>query len=136
MVVIDQDDPVSPGPFPATDVTWSVMAPTPVPSHDKAFPWPYFPASRQQKAVFIQDLRDSRLAVAEPIPVSIEVADGQVTACCYDIEQFGTGDSEFAALDDLRATIVELYNTLRREPRLGPLPAQQLAYLQRVIKEA
>lgn len=125
-VVMGQDDPVSPEPVPVTDI----------PSHDKAFPWPYFPASRQQKAVFIRDLGNPRLSVTAPIPVSIEVADGQVTACCYDIEQFGAGESEFAALDDLRATIVELYDTLKEERNLGPLPRRQLAYLEQALKEA
>ena len=97
--------------------------------------WPYFPGNRQQKTVFIRDLHDPGLSVAEPISASIDFSDGQVTACCYDVEQFGVGADEFEALDDLRATIVELYRTLKNEPQLGPLPERQLDYLNRVIRE-
>jgi hypothetical protein len=104
-------------------------------SDDKAFSWPYFPSNRQQKTVFIRDLHDPHMSVASPIPASLEFSDGQVTACCYDLEQFGVGGDEFEALDDLRATIVELYVTLKQEPSLGPLPRRQLAYLARALKE-
>ncbi|MBI2529268.1 MAG: hypothetical protein HYY95_22365 [Candidatus Rokubacteria bacterium] len=98
--------------------------------------WPYFPGDRQQRTVFIRDLADPRVVVVEPIPVSLEVSDGQPTACCYDLEQFGIGDDEFSALDDLRATIVELYLALKGEQSLGPLPQRQLAYLRSVVREA
>jgi len=95
--------------------------------------WPYF--NRQQKTIYIRDLADPRVVVIAPIPVSVEVSDGQLTACCYDLEQFGIGDDEFSALDDLRAIIVELYFALKGERSLGPLPQRQLAYLNNVIRE-
>lgn len=98
--------------------------------------WPYLPVGRQQKTVFIRDLGDRHMIVREPIPVSVEACDGQVTACCYDLEQFGVGDDEFAALTDLKATLVELYDTLKAAPRLGPLPQQQLEYFGRVLQGA
>jgi hypothetical protein len=98
--------------------------------------WPYFPEVRQPKTVFIRDLADSRLVVLEPIAVAVEFSGGQPTACCYDLEQFGVGEDEFSALDDLRATIVELYFALKAERRLGPLPQRQLDYLTRVLREA
>ena len=92
--------------------------------------------SRQQRTVFIRDLADRRITVVEPIPVSVESSDGQATACCYDLEQFGAGADEFSALDDLRATVVELYFALKSESRLGPLPQRQLDYLKKVVREA
>ncbi len=98
--------------------------------------WPYFPGDRQQKTVFIRDLGDPQLIAARPIPVSLEFSDGHVTACCYDVEQFGVGEDEFSALDDLRATLVELYRTLKAERSLGPLPQRQLTYLASALKEA
>lgn len=98
--------------------------------------WSYCPSDHQQKTVFIRDLADPRVIVVEPIPVSVEFSEGQTTACCYDLEQFGIGADEFSALDDLRATIVELYFSLKRELTLGPLPRRQLAYLKRVLREA
>jgi len=125
-IVVGHGEPVSSEPAPVTGI----------PSDDKAFSWPYFPENRQQKTVFIRDLGSPRLSVTAPIPVSIEFAEGQVTACCYDVEQFGVGEDEFSALDDLRATIVELYATLKAERRLGPLPQRQLEYLRRALKEA
>jgi hypothetical protein len=89
----------------------------------------------QQKTVFIKDLGSASLFVREPIPVSIEVSEGQATACSYDLEQFGVGGDEFEALDDLRATIIELYHALKNEPNLGPLPRRQLTYLARALKD-
>jgi hypothetical protein len=98
--------------------------------------WPYLLVdSRQQRTVFIRELGDRRVTVIAPIPVSVESSEGQATACCYDLEQFGVGDDEFSALDDLRATVVELYFALKDEPRLGPLPQRQLDYLKKVIRE-
>lgn len=107
-----------------------------IPSDDKSFTWPHLSADRQRKTVFVRDLGDSNLVIGEPIPVSLEFSDEQVTACCYDLEQFGVGENEFSALDDLRATIVELYSALKNEPRLGPLPQRQLAFLKRVLRTA
>jgi hypothetical protein len=88
-----------------------------------------------RKKIQVRDLRDPHLVVTDPISVSLEFSAGQVTACCYDVEQFGVGEDEFAALDDLRATIVELYGVLKAERHLGPLPQRQLAYLTRALKE-
>ena len=124
-VVMGHGEPVSPVPMDVVGI----------PSDDKSFSWPYFPGNRQRKTVFIRDLRDPHLVVANPIPISLEFSDGQVTACCYDVEQFGVGEDEFVALDDLRATIVELYGVLKAERHLGPLPQRQLAYLTRALKE-
>lgn len=105
-------------------------------SDDKTFPWPYLPGNHPRKTVFIRDLRDATLVPTKPIPVSLESSDGTVTACCYDLEQFGVGENEFEALDDLCATIVELYRVLKSEKKLGPLPQRQLVYLKRVVREA
>jgi hypothetical protein len=128
LVIIMEEggDPVCPSRVPTADIL----------SGDKSFPWPYLPASKQQKTVFIKDLGSASLFVREPIPVSVEVSEGQATACSYDLEQFGVGGDEFEALDDLRATIAELYQLLKQEPNLGPLPRRQLAYLTRALKEA
>jgi hypothetical protein len=124
-VIMGQGEPVSPVPMDVVGI----------PSDDKTFPWPYLPGNRQRRTVFIRDLRDPHLLVMNPIPASLEFSDRQVTACCYDVEQFGVGEDEFTALDDLRATIVELYVTLKRERSLGPLPQRQLVYLTRALKE-
>jgi hypothetical protein len=107
-----------------------------IPSDEPSFTWPYPSGNRRSKTVFIRDLRDAELVATRPIPVALEFMEGQVTACCYDVEQFGVGEDEFSALDDLRATLVELYHTLRAEKSLGPLPQRQLAYLKRVLRQA
>lgn len=128
LVVMEENgNPISPCPVFTKDVTNE--------DQSAGLIWPYFSGSRPQKTVFLNDLRDDRLALELPIPASIEFSDGLATACSYDLEQFGAGEDEFAALDDLRATIAELYFTLKAEAALGPLPQRQLAYLQRVLRE-
>lgn len=126
LIDVDQERLVSPSPALSQDIA-SDDQPT--------ISWPDFAGGRAPKTVFIRDLHDSRLDMQDPIPASLEFSEGQVSACCYDLEQFGIGNDEFEALDDLRATIVELYFALKGEPRLGPLPERQLSYLRRALRE-
>lgn len=95
-------------------------------------PNPYQP----QKSVFIQDLGRSDITPSRPIPVSLEFSPDLVTAHCFDLDEFGVGPDESAALDDLRASIASLYRSLKEEKdNLGPLPRKHWDYLSRMIAE-
>lgn len=88
------------------------------------------------KSVFIQDLGRPDLVPSRPIPVSLDFTYDLVTAHCLDLDEFGVGPDESAALDDLRASIASLYRSLKDdEGSLGPLPRKHWDYLRRMITE-
>ena len=100
----------------------------------RAAPWP---KENQQFAAWVQNLSDARLELVHPIRVSVEIWEGVVTAWSDDLEEYGSGETQAEALDDLRAAIVETYNLLQDqgENKLGPLPLSQWRYLQTIIRE-
>lgn len=76
------------------------------------------------------------VSLKRAIPVALEFWEGLVTARCHDLTEFGTGADEFEALDDLRASIVDLYSVLKADQgNLGPLAQRQLDYLEDIIRE-
>lgn len=89
-----------------------------------------------RRTVFIQDLGDYRLSLTASIPVALDSWPGSVTACCYDLEDFGAGEDEFSAVGDLKASLVDLYFLLKSDAdRLGPLPQRQWDYLRTIVRE-
>ena len=91
---------------------------------------------RAPYVIHVIDLGDPRLILNRPLPVVIQYGDDSVTACSYDLEDFGVGETEFEALKDLKATIVELYFTLKEnQGRLGPQPEKEWVSLHSLIKE-
>ena len=98
--------------------------------------WSHVASAQRQKTVFIRDLADARVSVAEAIPVALEFWDNLVTACCHDLEEFEVAGDEFTALEQLKASIVDLYFLLKSEQKdLGPLPLRQWNYLRRMVRE-
>lgn len=63
----------------------------------------------------IGTLPDDRLRLRAPIEVQIDKEDDWYIAKCKQLSEFGYGFSPMAAVDDLRATLVELYWTLEEE---------------------
>src|SRR5215510_4096282 len=100
--------------------------------------WCHFPQTlRPPKTVFIQDLGRPDLKLARAIPLSIDFWPSHVTACSYDIEEFGVGGDEFVAVENLKEALADLYLVLKADQeRLGPLPQRQWRYLKDVIREA
>lgn len=87
--------------------------------------------------VFVSDLGDPRLTLKQPLPVVIQYGDTAITACSYDLEDFGVGDTEFEAVNDLKATIAELYFALKEnQDRLGPQPEKDWLFLRSIINES
>jgi hypothetical protein len=98
--------------------------------------WSHLGEPHSQKTVFISDLGDPRLPLRHAIPVSLDVWDGYVTAACFDLEEFEVADGEFEAIEELKASIVDLYLILKGDrDRLGPLPQRHWDYLRRVVQE-
>ncbi|MBI4608751.1 MAG: hypothetical protein HY726_07080 [Candidatus Rokubacteria bacterium] len=98
--------------------------------------WSHFPSARPSKNIFILDLGNPRVVLTRPLPVAIQVWPDHVSTCSYDIEEFGIGADEFEAVEDLKASIADLYFVLKREgPALGPLPQRQWAFLKGIIRE-
>lgn len=86
--------------------------------------------------VFVQDLGDVRLALREPLAISIEQWPNSVTACSYDTGEFAVADDELNAIDELKALIVDLYFLLKEEQNnLGPLPLKYWNFLKSIIQE-
>ncbi len=88
------------------------------------------------KTVFIRDLADPRVSLNGPIPVTVENLGDQVTVYSWDTGDFGVGQDEQTAIDQFRASVVDLYYVLKDEQQaLGPLPQQQWDFLRTVIDE-
>lgn len=88
------------------------------------------------KTVHIQNLDDIRLALVREIPVSIEYWGKSVVAVSYDLEEYGYGETEFAALKDLRESIVSIFYFFRdEEARLGTDLKSKWEYLKNIIRE-
>ena len=103
---------------------------------DALRPVSYWPRGPRQKRIVLRDLHHQRLSVLTPIDVSLEIWDDVVTAYSYDLDEFEAAKEEFVALDELRASIADLYYILKSEQeRLGPLPQEQWNYLSRIIRE-
>jgi hypothetical protein len=98
--------------------------------------WSHIANPYRQKPIILQDLGDRRLSVCRPIAVSLEFWEGFVTACCYDLEEFDVAGDEFTAVEQLKASIVDLYFILKSdEGHLGPLPQRQWDYLRATLQE-
>jgi len=60
-------------------------------------------------------LRDPRLRLIAPLPLTFERENDDVVAYCEELEEFGFGKHLTEAIEDLQATIAELYFTLKAE---------------------
>jgi hypothetical protein len=89
------------------------------------------------RILHLRNLADDRLRLTAPLPVVLQYGEESVTACSYDLEDFGVGATEFDALADLRATLVELYFSLKQDrDRLGWQPRREWAFLRSIIQES
>jgi len=89
------------------------------------------------KPVLLYSLHHPVLSLSAPIALSLEHdpdAD-QVIAHAYDLNLFGYGETELAALSDLRRTVVDLY--LELQENQARLTGEALAvwrYLSQVVQ--
>jgi hypothetical protein len=86
--------------------------------------------------LLIGNLNHPRLRLREPINVIITRDDSLLIASIPEIEEFGYGTHLTAAVEDLRQTLIELFQTLKVErSRLGPDMLQLWNQLQVLIEE-
>src|SRR5882762_10486981 len=94
------------------------------------------PMQPDRKTIYISDLADSRVVLRRPIPVSLEAVRGTVTALSPDTSDYAFAEDEADAIDQLKASIVDLYFQLTdASPNLGHLPTRQWRVLSSVIDE-
>ena len=88
----------------------------------------------QPRSLVIQSLHSSRLALKTTISVVTGYKCGIWTAYAPDLNVFGSGDTEYEALEDLRSEIVGLYEDLRGM-ELGSSLRGISNYLQSIVVE-
>lgn len=92
--------------------------------------------SATPEQMVIGNLNHPRLRLRHPIAVMITREESLVIANLPEIEEFGYGPHVTAAVEDLRQTLIELYQTLKTEyARLGPDMVQLWNELQTLIEE-
>ena len=86
--------------------------------------------------LLVGNLNHPHLRLRKPINVIITEDDSLLIANIPEIEEFGYGSHLTAAVEDLRQTLIELFQTLKTEQmRLGPDMVQLWAKLQTLIEE-
>lgn len=91
----------------------------------------------REKTIYVSDLGDPHLTLNWSLPIAVHFCDDdKVCALSYDLEEFELGEDEFDAIDQLKASIIDLYRLLQgEETNLGPLPKKQWAFLRRLVTE-
>jgi predicted RecB family endonuclease len=85
----------------------------------------------------LNDLGDPALELSRPVGVAVAYEDDEVHVSVDDLDAWATGATLSEALDELKASIVELYRDLAESTpeELGPLPARWLALLRKLVRE-
>lgn len=92
--------------------------------------------SATPEQLVVGNLNHPRLRLRQPIAVMITREESLVIASLPQLEEFGYGSHVTAAVEDLRQTLIELYQTLKAEyARLGPDMVQLWNELQTLIEE-
>jgi len=87
-------------------------------------------------AMLLGALRDPRLRLTVPLTVTFERENNDIVAYCEELEEFGFGVHLTEAIEDLQATIAELYFTLKEEnDKLGSNLKRIWQSLRQKIKE-
>jgi hypothetical protein len=86
--------------------------------------------------LIIGNLNHSHLRLRAPITVSITRDEALLIASIPELDEFGYGTHLTAAIEDLRQTLIELFQTLKSEQaRLGPGMLKPWNPLQNLIEE-
>lgn len=73
--------------------------------------------------------------VIKPIPVTIQKEEENFTASWFDANIHMSGDNEQEAFDNLRALVLDMFESVNQEnpAMLGPEPARQRAVLEEYL---
>lgn len=89
-----------------------------------------------RKTVFVRDLGDPRLTMRGALPVVLQSWGEQTIAYSLDTDDFAIGKDESSAIDELRASVVDLFFLLKDDQvHLGPLPTKHWNFLRSFIEE-
>jgi len=95
-----------------------------------------FPTHATPENLLLGNLNHPRLRLRQPVNVIITRDDSLLIASIPEIEEFGYGPHLTSAIEDLRQTLVELFQTLKSEQsRLGSDIVQLWNQLQVLIEE-
>jgi hypothetical protein len=84
-------------------------------------------SQRQARAVALSSLGSSEYRLRQPLWAELDASGEVVTAHAPELEEYGTGATEYEALDDLRSVLLDTYTFLiENETKLGPAPTSQL----------
>ena len=88
------------------------------------------------KPLVIDDLATPQLRLLEGLHAELEDWHTPVTVWSPELEEYGSGRDVVEAVSDFKASVVELYQTLKENAdHLGPYPCRQWEYLRRIVKE-
>lgn len=88
------------------------------------------------KPILLYTVYDENLSLSQPVSVSLDHDEEQFIAYTYDLDLFGSGETEGEALDDLRRSIVHLYLTLKEnQNNLGKHAKKVWDYLSNIVEE-
>jgi hypothetical protein len=93
------------------------------------FSYPGIPASGRPSQVLFGALNDFQYRLRRPIQLDVTTEEGHVVVNWAEIEEFGTGDSLGAAIDDFSQALRSLHRYLLRTQELGP----DLAHIKQVL---
>jgi hypothetical protein len=86
--------------------------------------------------IFLTDLKDRRVRIKNPIPVTISDCGDHILAVFSDAHMAVSEDTAAAVLDWMRSTISNTYLRYKvRKDILGPFAAEQLNVLERYVVE-
>ncbi|MDQ6769840.1 MAG: hypothetical protein M3Z54_07630 [Gemmatimonadota bacterium] len=84
-------------------------------------------SQRSAKTVALSSLGSSHYRLRQTLWAALDASGDAVTAHVPELEEYGTGVTEYEALDDLRSALLDTYTfLLENETKLGPAPTAQL----------
>lgn len=90
----------------------------------------------KRKHVALSSLASDRYRLRQPLWVEVDTSgESTVSAHVSDLEEYGTGATEYEALEDLRVSLSETYSFLLENASvLGPGPASQLRRFRELVE--
>ena len=86
------------------------------------------------RIVHVNSLGSRECSLKRPIHVEVIEEEEGVTASFNDVNLYGFGKTETAALNALKEQVVDLYEQVNSEEKLGPLPRQWKLILDELIE--
>lgn len=83
--------------------------------------------TQSSKTVALSSLGSPQYRLRQSLWVELDASGDGVTAHVPELEEYGTGATEYEAVSDFRSVLLDTYVfLLENEPSLGPAPANQL----------